>query len=62
MSREEKIQKVVELELEELCMSSEVQDGWCKWVLLNGFTGLNDYSDKELDRKLKELEESEHEL
>ena len=60
MSREEKIQKIAELEFEELSMSTEVQDGWCEWVLLNGFTGLKDYTDVELDRKLKELEESEN--
>ena len=30
----------------------EVQDGWCKWVLLNGFTGVKDYTDLELDTKL----------
>ncbi len=58
MTKEEKIQKIVELEFGELCMSSEVQDGWCKWVLLNGFTGFKDYTDVELDRKLKELQES----
>tara|TARA_R110000824_G_scaffold116675_1_gene268273 strand:+ start:298 stop:483 length:186 start_codon:yes stop_codon:yes gene_type:complete len=58
MTREEKIQKIVELEFEELCMSSEVFDGWCKWVLLNGFTGLKDYTDVELDTKLKKLQES----
>tara|TARA_R110002124_G_scaffold249258_2_gene414401 strand:+ start:318 stop:488 length:171 start_codon:yes stop_codon:yes gene_type:complete len=52
MTREEKIQKIVELEFEELSMSTEVQDGWCKWVLLNGFTGVKDYTDLELDTKL----------
>ena len=52
MTRDEKIQKIVELEFEELCMSSEVFDGWAKWVLLNGFTGVKDYTDLELDTKL----------
>jgi len=52
MSREKMIRFIMDKEEEYLLMSSEVQDGWCEHVLLNGIKGLNDYTDDELKQKM----------
>lgn len=57
MSREKMIRFIMDKEEEYLLMSSEVQDGWCEHVLLNGIKGLNDYTNDELKQKVEELKD-----
>ena len=41
---------------DDLCMHQDIHDGWTTHVLLNGHTGLNDYTMSELKDKCKELD------
>jgi len=62
MTREQKIHWLGDKLFDDLQMSVEVQDGRCRYVLINGLKGLKDYTNDELEQKYKEwFDEYDHE-